>query len=186
MAGKERELRRILEAILIAAGRPLGYKELERILPEFDLADIKAALIALKLEYEAGQRGIELVEVAGGFRFQVPEDFGPWLRRLKRVTPIRLSKAALEALAVIVYKQPVTRAEIEQIRGVDTSGTLRFLMEHGLVRVCGRKEVPGRPLLYRTTRRFLEVFGLKDLKTISNLLEAPESTPQLSLFEQEK
>lgn len=175
----------ILEAILLTAGRPLSIKELESLLPEFDPLEIRDAIGYLKNEYGNGHRGLELIEVAGGYRFQVPQHLSSWVRRLKRVTPIRLSKAALETLAVIIYKQPVTRAEIEQIRGVDSSATLRFLMEHNLIRVCGRKEVPGRPLLYRTTKRFLEVFGLKDLKSVSQILEeAKPATGQLSLFEQ--
>ena len=171
---------------MLTSGRPLALRDLEQALPEFRVADLKAALAELQSRYRPGERGLELVEVAGGFRFQVPEDLGPWVRRLKRITPVRLSKAAIETLAVVIHRQPVTRAEIEQVRGVDTSQTLRFLLEHGLVRVCGRKEVPGRPLVYRTTKRFLEVFGLKDIKSLYQLMQSPEGRTQPGLFEQGK
>ncbi len=184
MTDKQRDLTPILEALFVTAGRPLSFRDLETLLPEFDSGDVRLAVSALRGQYREGNRGLELAEVAGGFRLQVPETLAPWVKRLKRVTPVRLSRAALETLAVILHKQPVTRAEIEQVRGVDTSGTLRFLMDHRLIRVCGKKEVPGRPLLYRTSRRFLEVFGLKDLKTISQLLQEPETSPQRNLFDQ--
>ncbi len=174
----------ILEALFLIAGRPLGLKDLETILPEFTPDEIRLAVYGLKEQYRHEPRGLELAEVAGGFRLQVPEEFAPWVKRLKKITPVRLSRAALETLAVVLHRQPVTRAQIEQVRGVDSSGTIRFLMDHRLIRVCGRKEMPGRPLLYRTTRRFLEVFGLKDLKTITRMLLEPETSSQRSLFDQ--
>ncbi|MFN3535201.1 MAG: SMC-Scp complex subunit ScpB, partial [Desulfatiglandales bacterium] len=117
-----------------------------------------------------------LVEVAGGFQFRTKEEFSVFIQRLYRSSPYRLSEAALETLAIIAYRQPISRGEIEELRGVDVSHILKVLLEKGLVRVAGRKEVPGRPLLYGTTKRFLEVFGLKDISHLPQIEElAPPS-----------
>jgi segregation and condensation protein B len=159
-------LRAILESMLLVADRPIGPKELSHLLPEFNAVQIHSALKHLQSQYDGEERGFELREVAGGFRLQTRESLREWVLRLKRVRPTRLSKAALETLAVIAYKQPVSRAEVEEIRGVDASGTLRLLLDKKLIRIAGRKDMPGRPLLYGTTMRFLEVFDLKDLTTL--------------------
>jgi segregation and condensation protein B len=181
-------LKAILESLLLVADRPLGPKELSHLLPEFKTAEIQHALRDLQARYDDEKRGFELREVAGGFRLQTRESLREWVLRLKRIRPARLSKAALETLAVIAYKQPVSRAEVEEIRGVDASGTLRLLLDKKLVRIAGRKDAPGRPLLYGTTRRFLEVFDLKDLTTlprpdeVSGLQCESGSQPELPLF----
>lgn len=158
-----------LEAVLFAAGRAVSLKELTRVFPEHDREEIKRALLTLKDHYQ--ERGVNLREVAGGFRFETRPEFAPYIRALKLGNPPRLSRAALETLAIVAYKQPVTKAEVEAIRGVDSAGALKALLEKGLIRICGRKNIPGKPLLYGTTPRFLEVFGLKDLSELPPLKE---------------
>ncbi len=157
----------VVEALLFTAGRPVSFKELCRLAPEYDPAIIRLALDELGRRLSSGHdRGIELVEVAKGFRLQTVPDMARWVTRMRQAAPQRLSKASLEVLAIVAYRQPVTRAEVEHLRGVDSSGPLRFLLEKDLVRIAGRKEVPGRPILYGTTRRFLELFHLKDLSQL--------------------
>ncbi len=170
-------LKAIIEAVLFTAGGPLTLSSLCKHLPEYSRAEIKTALKELTRDYDAKSRGMELVQVAGGYRLQTRRELKKWILRLKRVPPLRLSKASLETLALIAYRQPATRAEIEEIRGVDSSGTLRFLLEKKLIRISGRKSVPGRPLLYQTTRHFLQIFQLDDLSsmpTIKELIELEE------------
>ncbi|AEH44280.1 chromosome segregation and condensation protein, ScpB [Thermodesulfatator indicus DSM 15286] len=163
------QLERALEAVFLAAGRVVTIKELLKIFPDANQKELKEALNSLKTFYE--NRGFVLREVAGGFRFETKEEFAPLLRRLVFGAPPKLSRAALETLAIIAYKQPITKAEIESIRGVDSSGAIKNLMEKGLVKICGRKDVPGKPLLYGTTPKFLEIFGLKDLSELPKMKE---------------
>jgi len=180
----------ILEAILFAAGRTLTIQDIFKLLPEFEKKEIRRALVELQRQYVDRPGGIELKEVAGGYRFQTRNICSKWVVRLKQAAPIRLSKAALETLAIIAYRQPVTRAEIEALRGVDSSGTLRFLLDKQLIKIAGKKEVPGRPLLYGTTKHFLEVFELKDLsslpspKDITELDGDEKAQATLPLFQQ--
>ena len=158
---------RALEALLFAAYGPLAPRDLARRLPEG--ADIPAAIAALKARY-AG-RGVELAEIAGGWRLQTAPDLA-WLMTEERQEPRRLSKAAQEILAIIAYHQPVTRAEMEQIRGVQTSrGSLDVLLELGLARLRGRRRSPGRPVTYGTTDAFLEHYGLASLADLPGLAE---------------
>jgi len=180
----------ILEAKLFAAGRTLTIQDIFKLLPEFEKKEIRRALVELQRQYVDRPGGIELKEVAGGYRFQTRNICSKWVVRLKQAAPIRLSKAALETLAIIAYRQPVTRAEIEALRGVDSSGTLRFLLDKQLIKIAGKKEVPGRPLLYGTTKHFLEVFELKDLsslpspKDITELDGDEKAQATLPLFQQ--
>ena len=175
------------EAVLFAAGRPVSMRNLCSALDEFDPSQVRAALQALSARYDRPGCGIELAEVAGGYVVRTKPSQKRFVIKARQKSPARLSRAAMETLALVAYKQPVTRAEIEAIRGVDSSGTLRFLMERRLVRIQGRKDVPGRPLLYGTTRYFLELFQLKDLKSLPDSTELKElellSKGQLSLFE---
>ncbi len=163
------ELERALEALLFAAGRVVSRKEMLRIFSEVEPGELQAALERLRKRYQG--RGVRLTEVAGGFRLETEPRFAPYIRRLKGGSPPKLSRAALETLAIIAYKQPITKAEIEAVRGVDSAGALRSLLEKGLIRIMGRKDVPGRPILYATTTKFLEVFGLKDLRDLPKLKE---------------
>src|SRR5439155_20962489 len=138
-------------------------------------AEVVTALEALAQRYERHGGGLRLVQVAGGWQLRTPAEHAPWVRRLLRERPARLSRPMLETVAIIAYRQPCTRIEIEAIRGVEAEAVLSTLLERRLVRVVGRKEAPGRPLLYGTTREFLEVFGLPDLSALPTLRELGEA-----------
>jgi segregation and condensation protein B len=168
------KLKHILEAALLAAGRPLTPERLEKLFdPKRDGVGREAIRQCLKvLADECKGRGYELRQVASGYRLQVRQEFEPWISRLWEEKPPRYSRALLETLALIVYRQPITRAEIEEIRGVSVStGIIKTLLERGWVRVLGHKEVPGRPALYGSTRTFLDYFNLKSLDELPNLVE---------------
>ena len=164
-------LAHIIESVLFAAAAPVGLRKLVDILEGPTSKDVQAALARLKELYAPGQRGIQLLEVAGGYQFRTARENAEWVRAVFRDKPARLGRAALETLAIIAYKQPVTRAEVEAIRGVDVDGVLSTLMARRLIKIAGRKEAVGRPLLYSTTAEFLETFGLKDLKELPSLKE---------------
>ncbi len=168
------DLKNIIETLLFVADEPLAADRIKKLLVEPEAAEIRAALEALQAEYEARRGGFYLTEVAGGFQFRTRPEYNGWVRRLVDPRPVRLSKAALETLAIIAYKQPIIRADVEHIRGVDCGGVLRQLLERKLVRVLGRREIPGRPLIYATTRKFLETFDLKDLKDLPTPKEIEE------------
>jgi segregation and condensation protein B len=175
------ELKAILEALIFASPEPLTPKAIFKLLASEPKEDVVAALGALKQDYE-GRGGLQLVEVAGGFQIVTRPDLHEWVRRLfhERTTQ-KLSVQALESLAVIAYRQPVTAAEISEIRGVDTGGVLNTLLERHLIKIAGRKQVVGRPFLYATTKEFLIRFGLNDLADLPKVedmadafgLEAP-------------
>lgn len=166
-------LKKIIEGALFAAGQPLNIERLGLLFDEGDRPDtaaLRAALEALMTDYEG--RGIELKEVASGFRFQVRQDTGPWVSRLWEEKPSRYSRALLETLALIAYRQPITRSEIEEIRGVSVSSHIvKTLIEREWIRVAGHRDVPGRPALFATTREFLDSFNLKTLAELPSLSE---------------
>ncbi len=164
-------LERIVESVLFAAATPVSLRRLVEILGGPTSKEVHAAVERLKSEYATGQRGIQLREVAGGYQLRTARENAEWVRAIFREKPSRLGRAALETLAIVAYKQPVTRAEIEAIRGVDVDGVLSTLMARRLIKMAGRKEAVGRPLLYVTTPEFLEVFGLKDLNELPSLKE---------------
>ena len=168
------DLKNIVETLLFVAEEPLSAERLKKLLVQAEVAEIRAALESLQADHEARGGGFYLAEVAGGFQFRTHPEYNGWVRRLVDPKPVRLSKAALETLAIIAYKQPIIRADVEHIRGVDCGGVLRQLLERKLVRVLGRREIPGRPLIYATTRRFLETFDLKDLKDLPTPKEIEE------------
>ncbi|OOG25942.1 SMC-Scp complex subunit ScpB [Thioalkalivibrio denitrificans] len=177
-------LKRIIEGALLAANRPLSIDQLERLFdgdqhPE--RAAIRAALKALGEDCES--RGYELKEVASGYRFQVRETVAPWVSRLWEEKPPRYTRALLETLALIAYRQPITRAEIEEIRGVAVSTHIvRTLSEREWIRVVGHRDVPGRPALFGTTRQFLDYFNLQsldDLPTLAELRDLDKMHPEL-------
>ncbi len=168
-------LKVILEAMFFVAEKPLTIKELQELLPEFSSREIKDSIRILCAEYERDGRGWELKEVAGAFRLQSRADLKEWVLRLKGVCAQRLSRTALETLAIIAYKQPVSRAEIEFVRGVDVSVNLRILLDKKFIKIVGRKDTPGRPLIYGTTRYFMEFFGLRDLSDLPALSEIEDS-----------
>lgn len=170
----------ILESLLFAAGTPVPAPRLLEALGGPSRSDVLAALELLAERLAAEGRGIRLVRVAGGYQLRTATEHGPYVRRLLGQRPIRLSRPMLETLAIVAYKQPCTRAEIEAVRGVDVDAVMTTLIERKLVRIAGRKEAPGRPLLYVTTREFLEVFGLPDLDALPPLRELTEAAAVLT------
>ena len=169
-------LRSVLESLLFAADAPLTVQRLSEVLEGIERKEIVAALQELQAEYETAGRGFRVAEVAGGYQMRTPKENADWVKSLFRGRPARMSRATLETLAIIAYKQPITRAEIEVIRGVDVDGVLSTLLERRLVRIVARKDVPGRPFLYGTTGEFLELFNLKDLANLPTLKEMEEMT----------
>jgi segregation and condensation protein B len=170
-----RALKGILEALLFVTAEPIPVTRFLALLGAVNKQDVDLALASLAQDYEQEGRGLQLAEVAGGYRIVTKAEFAPWLKRLEKVkSPSKLSRSALESLAIIAYKQPIVRAEVEQIRGVETSGVIRTLLERKLVRIVGRKEEPGRPIMYGTTKFFLEHFGLRDLSQLPPLREFKE------------
>jgi segregation and condensation protein B len=167
------ELKHIIEAALLAAGRPLSLDALQGLFGEIggpDKSELRAALQGLAEDYRG--RGIEVVEVASGWRIQVGHACSPWVSRLWDERPARYSRALMETLALIAYRQPITRGEIEDIRGVAVSSNIiKTLMEREWIRVVGQRDVPGRPSLYGTTREFLDYFGLRSLDQLPTLAE---------------
>jgi len=159
------ELKRILEALLLVSEKSLLVGQAHEVLgPEVQPADIRRLLLELAAEYNQANRGLRIVEVAEGFQMVTDPALAAHAAKLtRRVRTIRLTKPSLETLAIIAYRQPLTRIEIEQIRGVDAGGVLDTLLRFNLIRITGRKEAVGRPLLYATTREFLDHFGLRSL-----------------------
>ncbi len=171
----ERELKAILESLLFVSPEPLSAVRLVALLGDVTKAEVERTLRSLGEDLEQEGRGIRLVEVAGGYRLVTKQEYASWVKRLdKAKSAAKLSRSALESLAIIAYKQPLVRSEIEEIRGVETSGVVRTLLERKLVRIVGRKEVPGRPIMYGTTKFFLEHFGLNDLAQLPPLREFKE------------
>ena len=168
------ELPAALEAVLFAVGSPAPMSLFLRCFPGLDAESVEAALDELARKLDRGGRGLQLVEVAGGWQLRTRPALGHWVARARGARPFKLSRAALETLAVVAYRQPVTRAEVEEIRGVDAGGVLRSLLQKGMLRVTGRRDEPGRPLTYGTTERFLEVFGLRDLDDLPRLRDLEE------------
>ena len=172
----EHKLTQVIEAILLSASRPLDIKEIERVFPDNETPtreEIRQALT--EIEEQCLDRGVELKKVSSGYRLQVRQDLSVYVAKLWEERPQRFSKATLETLALIAYRQPITRGEIEEIRGV-TIGTqlMRGLMERGWVKIVGQRDVPGRPSLYSTTKEFLDYFGLQHLRELPELPELPD------------
>jgi segregation and condensation protein B len=156
-------LKHIIECLLFVAEEPLTIERILKIILSANADEIRNALKELADEYETRKGGFYLNEVAGGYQIRTRSEYTQWIKRLIQPKQPRLSKASLETLAIIAYKQPIIRSDIEHLRGVDCDGILRTLLERKLIRILGRKELPGRPMIYGTTRYFLEVFDLKDL-----------------------
>ncbi|MBL0732616.1 MAG: SMC-Scp complex subunit ScpB [Desulfosarcina sp.] len=165
-----KDLKNIIESLLFVAGEPLSIDRFKSIMPKAGSREIRDALSALAEEYDARKGGFFLRAVAGGYQIRTRPEYTEWVKRLAQHGSSRISRAALETLAIVAYKQPIIRSEIEHIRGVDCGGVLRILIEKKLARVLGRKDIPGRPLIYGTTKAFLELFDLATLKD----LPAPE------------
>lgn len=181
-------LQQIIEAAILVAGRPLTKADIQKLFDESEqpsVSDIQEAITALQERYH--DSGIELREVASGFQFQAKTEYSPWLAKLWEDRPARYSRAFLETLALIAYRQPITRAEIEDIRGVAVSSNIiKTLLEREWIRVIGNKDVPGKPALYGTTKTFLDDFNLKSLDQMPTLeqikdLESQEAKLQVQL-----
>jgi len=169
------DLKPILEAVIFVASEPISEEELARLLPEADRAHVAAALEVLRREYEAEGRGLELRRIAGGYRISTRPEYHEYVRRYLKTQPsARLSMAALETLAIIAYKQPITLPEIQEIRGVNSARAVKTLLEKRLIEPKGRKPVVGRPILYGTSREFLIHFGLNDLSELPALEDFQE------------
>ncbi len=165
----------IFEALLFIADGPLTFERITEVMEEANLEDLLLDWETFVHQYNERMGGLKIVEIAGGYQLRSREEFDEWVRRYKtRIKKIRLSQAALETLAVIAYRQPIIRSEIEDIRGVDATGVLKNLLEKGLVKVLGRSDVPGKPIMYGTSEAFLEHFGLKDLSSLPTLKEMEE------------
>ncbi|MBL8617410.1 MAG: SMC-Scp complex subunit ScpB [Deltaproteobacteria bacterium] len=163
-----------VEALLLAAEAPVTVDQLDRWLGNPGPAKVRAALHAWARRQNAEHGGIRLVQVAKGWQLRTDVRFAPWVAAMRGGRPLRLSRAALDTLSILAYRQPATRGEIEELRGVESGGVLRMLCERGLAMVVGRKEVPGRPLLYGTTRGFLSLFNLRDLSDLPTLRDLRE------------
>jgi segregation and condensation protein B len=184
MGNEVADLKRVVGALIFGAGRPIGAREIRKclvelaeleggdgkIFAEIKDKDVHGAIMEIVYDLERTHPGFHLAEIAGGYRLQTDACCGPWLRHLlKTGRPQRLSQPALETLAIIAYRQPITKADIEGVRGVNVDHVIKMLMEMQLVRISGRSELPGRPFLYGTTHLFLEHFGLKSLDELADL-----------------
>ena len=182
----EPQLKQILEAALLASGKPLSLDQIASLFRGEEQPDRQAIRAALEaLAADCGTRGIELNEVGSGYRIQVRAEFAPWVSRLWEERPGRYSRALMETLALIAYRQPITRGEIEEVRGVSVSTQIiKTLEEREWVRVVGHRDVPGRPALYATTRAFLDHFNMKsldDLPTLAEVRDLDAFEPELAL-----
>ena len=170
------ELRSIIESLLFVSQGPLTIQRLGEVMDGVEKDDIRATLDELQAELENARRGVRLVEVAGGYQLRTAKVNADWVKKFLGGRPARMGRATLETLAIIAYRQPITRAEIEAIRGVDVDGVINTLLDRSLIRAVARKDVPGRPFLYGTTPEFLQMFNLKDLTHLPTLKEMEEIT----------
>jgi len=170
----------VVEALIFASSKPLTPAEIRKVTKVLSVSQIEKIAAELKEEYQQSGRSYELLEIAGGYELSTKKEFAPWILKIELQRKARqATQSALETLAILAYKQPLTRAEIEALRGVDTSGVISTLMEKGFIKIVGKKEVPGRPFLYGTTEKYLEHFGLKalqDLPSIDEIRQIVESS----------
>lgn len=169
------EIKSILEAILFAANEPISLEEFSQLFDDISTRQIHQELMRLQDEYQEMNRSFQLIEIANGFQICTHPEYHQWIEKFyTRQVRVKLSPSALEALAIVAYKQPVTRSEVEEIRGVNSDSVLNSLIEKRMVRIAGRKPGPGRSLLLATTDEFLEQFGLKDLSVLPSMEEIEE------------
>jgi segregation and condensation protein B len=178
---EQSDKRRVVEALILGAGEPISTQRIAEIIPYCKPKHVKGLVDELNTDYIKTGRAFEIVDVAGGYQMRTLPEFAPYLQQTLKTRALRLSQAALETLAVVAYRQPVTRAEIEHIRGVDVGAVIRSLVERKLVRIAGHRDVPGKPMLYGTTRRFLEVFDLSSLEELPTLRDLKELAPEGAL-----
>jgi segregation and condensation protein B len=164
--------KQVIEALLFASSKPLTIGEIRKVVKTLTPGQIAGMISDIKAEYARDGRSFEILEIANGYEIATRKEFAPWLMRLELQKKIKqVTQSALETLAILAYKQPVTRVEIEELRGVDVSGVLNTLVERNFIKIVGKKEVPGRPFLYGTTEKFLEHFGLNSVEDLPNIDE---------------
>jgi segregation and condensation protein B len=167
---EENNLKSAIEALIFASEKPITLEQIKKVLADLDALSINKIIAELKADYQTQNRGLRVVEIAGGFQMTTSSNFAPFLKKLfKNRYSDKLSKPALESLAIIAYKQPLTKSEIESLRNVNVDGVIKSLIDKNLIRICGRKKIPGRPYVFGTTREFLEHFGLKSLQDLPKI-----------------
>ncbi len=167
-----KKAKQVVEALIFASSKPLTPAEIRKVTKVLTVSQIEKIVAELKADYQTSERCFELLEIAGGYELSTKREFAPWILKIELQRKARqATQSALETLAILAYKQPLTRAEIEGLRGVDTSGVLSTLMEKNFIKIVGKKEVPGRPFMYGTTEKFLEHFGLKALQDLPSIEE---------------
>ncbi len=166
------EAKLIIEAVIFAADGPVSVEQLARVVETFDADTITRLISELQQEYDANKRSFQIVEIANGFQICTRDEYAPWIKRFYTTElSSRLSVSALEALAIIAYRQPATRAEVEEVRGVNSDSVIHTLLERNLIQILGRKQAPGKPMIYGTTTEFLMHFGLRDLSELPSIDE---------------
>jgi segregation and condensation protein B len=165
------ELESILEAIIFSSSKPITLRKLQKGLPEFTPIELQSALSRIATAYAASGRAVEIVEVAAGWQMRTKLDYKDWVKRFVREKEVGLTKALLETLAVVAYRQPIAKREIDALRGVDSIRCVRQLLDRKLIEIAGRNQDVGRPMVFRTTRTFLELFGLRDAGDLPTLKE---------------
>lgn len=169
---ENQDLKGVIEALIFSSERPIALKEIKQVVEDSDSQKINQAILELMADLDLRKSGIQIVEVAGGYQMVTRPDYSLYLKKFYRQRHIeKLSLQALETLAIIAYKQPLTRSEIEALRGVNIDGVLKTISDKGLIRIVGRKNLPGRPFVYGTTKFFLEYFGLKSLEDLPKIEE---------------
>jgi segregation and condensation protein B len=167
---EENNLKSAVEALIFASDKPATIEQIKKVLSLSESGSVRKIVEELKAEYEEQNRGLRIIEIAGGFQMIASTVFSPFLKKLYKYRfSDKLSKPALESLAIIAYKQPLTKSEIESLRNVNVDGVMKSLLEKNLIRICGRKKIPGRPFVFGTTRLFLEHFGLKSLDDLPKM-----------------
>jgi len=166
------ELKAAVEALLFVSDIPVSIKRLREVLgEEVEHGELRDAVSSLLIEYDSPGRGVRISELAGGYQITTRPEYAQYVKKLQKIKPPKLSSQALETLAIIAYRQPLIRAEIEAIRGVNADGVIKTLMERRLIKIAGRQDVPGKPIMYATTQEFLLYFGLKDLSSLPSMRE---------------
>jgi segregation and condensation protein B len=165
------ELERILEVIIFSSSKPMTLKKLQKGLPEFTALELQSALSGLVAAYAASDRAVEIVEVAAAYQMRTRLSYRDWVKRFVREKEVGLTRAMLETLAVVAYRQPIAKREIDALRGVDSMRCVRQLLDRKLIEIAGRNQDVGHPMVFRTTRKFLELFGLRDAGDLPTLKE---------------
>jgi len=169
-----KQIKSIIEAILFVSDEPINLERLDEIIEEAEKKEIKEAIDEMKVDFNGEDRGMHIHEVGGGYQLRTKKTNSNWLFRLTKLKPAKLSRAAIETLSIIAYRQPITKQEVEAIRGVDSGWTIRALLEKGLVKIIGKRDEPGNPLIYSTTKDFLEFFNLNNLDELPTLKDYHE------------